>query len=64
MPRAGIFFSIINGMYRIIEIFNNSEACKFMNPKLIQLLEPLIFFPITNVSSKSIKIPIIIPFEH
>ena len=46
----------------MIAIFNNSDACKFINPKFIQLLEPLISLPITNVSNNSKTIVIIIPF--
>ncbi len=49
----GIFLLIINGIYNMIAIFNNSDACKFINPKFIQLLKPLISLPITNVSNNS-----------
>ena len=56
----GIFLSIIKGIYIIMAILSNSDACKFINPRLIQLFEPLMFFPIMSVkSSNSMIVPII-----
>src|SRR5699024_12784108 len=58
----GLFFSIIYGIYIIIAIFNNSEACKFIKPKLSQLFEPLILLPTNNVASSNKIMTIIIHF--
>ena len=59
---CGNFLLITYEIYNMNAIFNNSDACKFINPRFIQLLEPLIFLPTISVKNSNTKMIIMIHF--